>query len=201
MNTMLKISGLVLALGLMSSQPASAISLAFTPSAQTVNVGDSFSTTVQVTGLAGESVAGYDFVVGWDSSILQYNSVVFDPAFIGDGGATATGTFPDLANTEEFFAAILGNILNQNGSSDFNLFTLNFTALATGTSPLGFSEASGLGGSLVDGTTFDLISNVGFGGGSVTVTERQGGGNVPEPSILILMGAGLLGFAASRKRA
>jgi hypothetical protein len=193
---MLKISGLALALGLMASQPASAVSLAFTPSAQTVNVGDILSTTVSVTGLTGEFIQAYDFGISWNSSIIEYQSVNFDAFFTGTGGVL-TGTGP-AAN--EFNATIINDILNQNGTNDVNLLTLTFKALTAGTSPLGFFDVTG-SGSLVDGNTFDFVPQVGFGDGSVTVTERQGGGNVPEPSILILMGAGLLGFAASRKRA
>jgi hypothetical protein len=71
------------------------------------------------------------------------------------------------------------------------LATLTFDTLSTGVSPVSvtYHDLTGLNFSTLDPSVVD---------GSVTVSD--GGATVPEPATMVLMGLGVLGMTAARRR-
>ena len=219
MKKILSILGLASALVLCGTPPASATSLVFSPQDQTVGLGSSVSVDVKATDLAGQMVGSYDFFVGWDSSILSLASVTYGNAnFTGDTAPFVTNmTNPNGLNSEEVLGWATGALLNQNGSTPIDFLTLNFNTLALGTSALTFADGIVSGfdtngnpiynGSLGDDSAItQTIAGVNKVQGSITVvqggpTPGPGPGPaVPEPSIILLFGAGFMGWTISRRR-
>lgn len=180
--------------GSLGAPSVHAITLGFSPSSQTVNVGGLFTTDVVVSGLEtgfDEIISAFDFIVTYDASRLSANPVVF-------------GT--DLSSTDPFFSfqdsdlslpgEILLSELSLSSDADLQAYqgdsvilaTLSFTGLGLGTSALDFSFPNVVG---LNFTSLALTANA----GSVQVS----GGNVapvPEPSTLLLCATGLAGLAA-----
>ncbi|WP_133718254.1 cohesin domain-containing protein [Methylocaldum gracile] len=202
MNKLLKILGLAVPLSLLAAQPASAISLVFNPVSQDVALGDPAKVDVIVTDLNNQLVGTYDFNVHWNDSILSLASVDFD-TFL-DGPFDSFQGFDDsVSGTVNVFEISLDLLTNQDGNTAFRLFTLTFNTLANGLSPLSFTDnIASTGEFLGDENGDPFVPPVSAGRGSVCV-----GGNcqqsqpipVPEPPVVMLMGAGLLGFAFNQR--
>lgn len=211
MKKILNILGLATVLALCGTQSASAISLVFSPQNQTVNLFSQASVDIMVTDLLGLKVGSYDFFVGWNSSILSLNSVTYGNAnFDGDLGVIR-GESVIAPGSEEVFGFTLGDLLNQDGSTPIDLMTFTFNTLTTGTSLLTFADGIVSGfdssgnpiynGSLGDDSPQTLaIPNVNKVQGSITVVNQGGGHPVPEPTIMLLFGAGFMGWVVNRGR-
>ncbi|WP_347258920.1 PEP-CTERM sorting domain-containing protein, partial [Methylocaldum sp.] len=108
-----------------------------------------------------------------------------------------------VSGTVNVFETSLGLLADQDGNTAFRLFTLTFDTLANGLSPLSFTDnIASTGEFLGDENGDPFVPPVSAGRGSVCV-----GGNcqqsqpipVPEPPVVMLMGAGLLGFAFNQR--
>jgi PEP-CTERM motif len=90
---------------------------------------------------------------------------------------------------ELFVVSLLSDLSFQ--PDPLTLAALSFTGISVGTSPLFFSPLSddSLSDAFGNGLTADIL------GASVTVTAP-----IPEPSTLLLLGSGLLGFTGLRRR-
>ena len=138
-------------LGLTSLPASSAIILDFNPSSPyPVTSGDIFNVDVVISGLGSEIVAAYDLDVGFDSSILQANSIVFGP-WLGDEfffEVFNDAILNNVAGLVDFAALSLLSdgelsILQATQGGTLTLATLNFTALKDGTTPLAFLWGEG----------------------------------------------------------
>ncbi|MFO0808473.1 MAG: PEP-CTERM sorting domain-containing protein [Gemmataceae bacterium] len=77
----------------------------------------------------------------------------------------------------------------------FSLGTFTFTGIAAGTTTLTFSDIQPTSDNFVTGTGTVLDGRAGLYSGTATITVA-----VPEPTSFALAGAGLVGFAALRRR-
>jgi len=198
MKLIKKMGECLLAASLLLSSGAFAVpTLQFTPSSQTVELGEQATLNIGVSGLSNEYVGTYDFDVNWDSSLLSLNSISFD-TFL-DGPLDSISSFDNSsAGTVNVFEVSLGALSNQNGSGSINLFSLTFDTLALGVSLLDFSAGiDPFFGFLGDDLGFSLTPSL--SNGSITIIEPS---NVPEPSTLLLLSAGLIltGLSARRNR-
>lgn len=141
----------IILLGLTSLPASSTVILDFTPSSPfTVNSGDTLSVDVVISGLSSEIVAAYDLDVGFDSAMLQADSIDFGP-WLGD--AFFLEVFEDIsldniAGLADFAALSLLSdselsALQAPAGGTLTLATLNFTALQDTTTPLEFMWGPG----------------------------------------------------------
>ncbi len=168
-----------------SVKPAWAILIEFQPAAQMVEVGDSLDVGIVVSGLAPDSLSTFDIDVGFDATILAFNSATFGDELdlFGFGSDTLATPGAGTVNLFELSSDFPGAFDSLQADS-FILATLTFEALAVGTSSLLLS-INALGDALGDPLGADV------GVGSITA--------VPEPAALLLMAVGLAAFVGLRR--
>ena len=179
------------ALLLPAAPPASAITLSFNPSSQTVGLGSLFSVDVLVTGLdaTGEVVSAFDLDVTYDAGILTAMDAIFDGALGGPLDSLNAEVFSSgrIDFAELSFLPDLDLQALQGDS--VRLATLQFLAVGGGVSTLAF-----------DGVTFPGIDVKGLNANLLqlnAVNACVGVGQacaqaVPAPATLALLAAGLL---------
>ncbi|MBV8855461.1 MAG: PEP-CTERM sorting domain-containing protein [Acidobacteria bacterium] len=152
------------------------------PSNTVVGVNQTFTLSVSITNVS--NLFAYQFALRFDPTVLSANSIS-EGSFLSGGGGTffipgninnAAGTITLTANT------LLGPVSGVNGSGV--LATFNFSSLIPGSSPITISDVT-----LLDSNLSPIATDV--QGGTVVVNT------VPEPATVLLLGAGLLGVAAS----
>jgi hypothetical protein len=172
-----------------------AVTLGFDPISQEVLLGDQADVELVISGLgwyAPDSLSTFDLDIGYDPTILGFNSATFGDPVLGDqldlwtlGSLTAVTPRVGTVNLYELSFDTVAD-LNDYQADSFTLATLTFNTLAVGTSPLGIS-----------------INALGDSWGDLLVADIQGGSisPVPEPATLLLVGSGLAGiFGLGRKR-
>ncbi|MBK9139770.1 MAG: hypothetical protein IPM17_13555 [Verrucomicrobia bacterium] len=192
MNTLAKalLAGLT---GAALVPPASAAILSFTPLNSSVNIGDSVTVSVVISGLSGPiALGGYQLSVSYDAARVQVTGVSFPaPPWSGlDLGMGSLNSFdlssPGIIALDEVSFELPATLATDQPDA-FTLAQLTFKGLTFGQSPLGFSlvDLSDAGGAALGaGMAFAGAINV-----------------VPEASEWVLMSAlGLVGFAAWRRR-
>jgi hypothetical protein len=169
------------------------IILSIDPSSETVPLGSQVTVNIDIAGLGGGTALGtYDLNVGFDPTLLSYDSIVFgnqvDISGLGDIQFVTPGT-----GTVEVFELSLDSPseLNSLQASSFTLAALTFDTLATGSnSPVALS-VNALGDAFGNSLTADLEN------GSVTINAPSA---VAEPATVPLLGAGLFFIVALRIR-
>ncbi|MCZ6617620.1 MAG: PEP-CTERM sorting domain-containing protein [Gammaproteobacteria bacterium] len=177
-----------------------AVIISFEPGDQSISLGGSATVDLRVSGLGDEILTGFDLYVGFDDSILAFQSFTFGTGLdvFGFGTLTDVLDFGGVVNVYEL-SFDFDDDLRDFQPDDFVLGTLTFVGLDFGTSaldilqsPLSFSSI--LSGEYVldDLLGFEIASELqaDLGSGSIIV---------PEPGALVLLMSGLLGIGLHRK--
>lgn len=167
-----------------------AITLAFSPVDQTVNLGDPVTVEVQVTELDPTSpiiVGAYDFNVLYDPLMFSFTGIDFGTHLGGPTDSDQSSVSnPGSLNAVEVSLLSAANLATlQDPLSEFTLFSLNFKAIGEGTSPLRFSGNIAPNNDFLSDEQGNVISLAQTGTGSITANPQA----VPEPGTLSLMAA------------
>ncbi|MCW5749708.1 MAG: PEP-CTERM sorting domain-containing protein [Alphaproteobacteria bacterium] len=182
------------------------------------------SITRNIKAAAGAAVLAFGLAGGAQAAIIPFTDVVMGPVTLTVGG-TDTHSFThdindsiniatdiigggnlaivlqDIGGSESTqisfdlgsFIALSGNVSNAGETFNFGLATFNLIASLQADGLLGvrikvIQQGSG------------LASNVVFSSSTLTGFAERPDQNVPEPAALLLLGGGLLGLAALRRR-
>ena len=181
---------LILLLFVLSALPAAADPiLSINPTPRTVNQGDTFSFDIFIQ----DAIDLYGFQFD-----LAFNPTLFSAISVTEGSfldAAGTGLFlpgdiDNLLGTVSFVAnSLLGPVPGVTGNGV--LATMNFMALAAGTSPFSFANVL-----LLDSTLAESLYTTQSG----SVTANGTTARVPEPSTLLFVGTGLALATLKRRR-
>jgi hypothetical protein len=178
-------AGMLLCIGV---QPAAAVKLSMTPSAQTVTLGSPASLDVWAD-LEGALMGGYAFDLTYNNVILSMGSVQFAGA-LGSSVSVDDGSVPGalfLAETSLEPPDSLIPILA--GPGPIRLLTLAFNTVGAGSTTLDFANVM----------LSDAFGNeLGFSSEGATITAESTRTPVPEPSTFLLIGAGFIGLTLWR---
>lgn len=197
------IASLCLALGtLVSAASASAaVVVSFTPSSQHVNVGDTVTVDVNISGLGAEILSAYDLNFFYNGAVLGLTrSANATSAFdqLGAAYGAAPGSVFDVTSLGEWglqmYAFEDDAIIAANQADSFLLARFGFSADADGVSQFGLGldpdfERNFVG---LNALSLDVIV------GKACIAVGTGSCEVPEPGTLALLGAALAGAVLPR---
>lgn len=130
--------GWVVAACLAQASAATAVTIGFVPSSSTVQVGDLFGIDVVVSDLPStDVVSAYDLDIAFDESLLAFSSLTFGTGLGLPPFGFATPLPGGILQASQVSLLFDSELLALQGGS-LTLFTIEFEALASGTSFLSF---------------------------------------------------------------
>jgi hypothetical protein len=170
------------------SPAAQAISLDFLPASQTVQVGTPVTVDIHISALGASALGAFDIiVVNYNPAIVSLTNATFGTGLnLGILGSVQIGpiTGPGSVNMAEVSLETSATLL-ANQPKNFTLFSLTFSTIGLGTTPLTFSNV------ILGDHNGDPLQAA-LGTGSISA--------VPEPSTWLLMVTGLFALVACRKK-
>ena len=175
---------IALLLGAASAGASAATVLSVSASPNPAIVGS----TVDLSVLIGDvsDLYGYQFSLSFDPSVLRATDVT-EGSFLAAGGATFPG-YAGIDNTAGSVSYVYNSLLGPSAgvSGSGTLAHIRFDVIGIGSTPLTFSNALFLDSHAVDISV------------QIESTPLQA---VPEPATYLMLGVGLIGLAALRRRA
>ncbi len=168
---------------------AHAATIHLTPLTPTVAVGDNFAISVHAAGFptTGGATLGLEF----NPSVVHLTGLTLTPGAPFD---TLSPTAIDNVAGKVSFITILAPLAGSLPSGDFDVFTMKFTAVGLGTSPVTLIDDGGI--KSWTGSDFLPIKEITYQQVLVTVQP------IPVPAAVWLFGSGLLGLlSVARRRA
>jgi len=171
----------------LAPREAAAVSIALVPSQPSVNVGDSFTLTLEVAALAGAAVGGFDVDVSFDATRFTLVDIVFGGG-LGDVGAgdQLTDVVTGAGSVSLGSVSLLDPVTLAGLQSDpLALASLVFQATGAGAGAFGIDAA------LVSDAFAAALTIGSQTGATVDV--------VPEPALALLLALGAGAFARRRR--
>lgn len=186
-----------------ASAAQAAVVFSFTPSSQQINVGDSVTVEVSISGLGAEILSGFDINFVWNSSVLGSSSASFSPACdaLGAGAVCVNDVNAPGDFGLQYFSLLDDDALAAIQPDSFLLGVLTLTGLADGASQLALGLDVDFERNLLgrDAATLDVqFENtcIAVGSGSCAT--------VPEPAsyglVLLAMAGAIVPGALRRRR-
>jgi hypothetical protein len=145
--------------------------LSIVPEESSVQVGDTITTDISLSGLSNQLIGGYDLTIDFNPSVLSVADVTFGP-YLDGPLESFQGTNTSVSSQIEVDEVSFGDLANQTGNGTVPFFSITFDTLAAGTSALTFDPVANAGTLLSDQngvqfTNFEVLDS------SVTVTPAS----------------------------
>ena len=165
--------------------------LQVTPASSNVTVGSVFTLDVYIFGVS--DLFGWQLDLGFGPVGRVSASPATEGSFLGGGQTFGGGTVDNsLGSITAMYSALSGFTGVSGGGI---LASISFTALNAGNAIFSLSNVM-----LIDSNLDSIFFNFPNDAFSATVDIAPIGGTVPEPPMLALLGLGLVGLLASRRR-
>lgn len=142
--------------------------LAIVPEETSVQVGNTITADVSLSGLTNQLIGAYDLTIDFDPAILSISGVSFGPYLDGPLNSLQ-GTNTSVSSQLEVYEVSLGNLANQTGYGPVPFFSVTFNSLSAGTSALTFDPVANAG-TLLSDQNGNAFTNFTVVNSSVTVT-------------------------------
>lgn len=167
-----------------ASLQAGAATLTTVATPNPANIGETVVLDIRLADVT--DLYAYQFSLSFDPGVLQASSTALGDIFSGN---TTVGSSGDIDNTTGVISfmsdSLIGSIPGVSGGG--SLGTITFQAVGSGSAALAFSDVS-----LLDTSINPIATTV--DAGTIAVLA------VPEPSTYLMLGVGLVGVAALRRR-